>query len=46
MSYIYTNAYSQYGASMGRRDNVAEADEAKQDYMEVNFDGATYYIRG
>ena len=25
---------------------VAAADEAKQDYMEVNFDGATYYIRG
>ena len=22
MSYIYTKAYSQYGASMGRRDNV------------------------
>ena len=27
-------------------DYVAAADEAKQDYMEVNFDGATYYIRG
>ena len=27
-------------------DYVAAADEAKQDYMEVNFDGASYYIRG
>lgn len=27
-------------------DYEAAADEAKQDYMEVNFDGATYYIRG
>ena len=27
-------------------DYAAAADEAKQDYMEVNFDGATYYIRG
>lgn len=26
--------------------DYAAADEAKQDYMEVNFDGATYYIRG
>ena len=26
-------------------DYEAAADEAKQDYMEVNFDGATYYIR-
>lgn len=25
---------------------VAAADEAKQDYIEVKFDGATYYIRG
>ena len=27
-------------------DYEAAADEAKQDYTEVNFDGATYYIRG
>ena len=27
-------------------DYAAAADEAKQDYMEVNFDGATYYIIG
>ena len=27
-------------------DYDAAADEAKQDYIEVNFDGATYYIRG
>ena len=27
-------------------DYEAAADEAKQDYMEVNFDGETYYIRG
>ena len=27
-------------------DYAAAADEAKQDYMEVNFDGATYYIKG
>ena len=27
-------------------DYEAAADEAKQDYIEVNFDGATYYIRG
>ena len=27
-------------------DYEAAADEAKQDYKEVNFDGATYYIRG
>ena len=27
-------------------DYEAAADEAKQNYMEVNFDGATYYLRG
>ena len=27
-------------------DYEAAADEAKQDYMEVNFDGETYWIRG
>ena len=34
MSYIYTNAYSQYGASMGRRDNVAEALDVKKFHLE------------
>lgn len=27
-------------------DYEAAADEAKQDYFEVDFDGVTYYIRG
>ena len=34
MSYIYTKAYSQYGASMGRRDNVAEALDVKKLHLE------------
>ena len=34
MNYIYTKAYSQYGASMGRRDNVAEALDVKKLHLE------------
>ena len=34
MSYNYTKAYSQYGASMGRRDNVAEALDVKKLHLE------------
>ena len=32
--YTYTKAYSQYGASMGRRDNVAEALDVKKLHLE------------
>ena len=34
MSYNYTKAYSQYGASMGRRDSVAEALDVKKLHLE------------
>ena len=34
MSYTYTKAYSQYGASMGRRDNVAEAETVAKIHLE------------
>lgn len=43
MSYIYTNAHSQYGASMGRRDNVAEALDVKKLHLErVRLDSGGY----
>ena len=34
MSYIYTKAYSQYGASMGRPDHIAEAETVAKIHLE------------
>ena len=34
MNYIYTKAYSQYGASMGRPDRTAEAETVMKPHLE------------
>ena len=34
MNYIYTKAYSQYGASMGRPDHIAEAETVAKIHLE------------
>ena len=47
MNYIYTKAYSQYGASMGRRDNVAEALDVKKLHLErVRLNSGGYDLGG
>ena len=47
MSYNYTKAYSQYGASMGRRDNVAEAETVMKPHLErVRLDSGGYDLGG